>query len=612
MSTNFPGSLDNFTNPTAADNLNTPAVLHSDQHANENDAIEALEAKVGIDGSLVTGSLDYRVGQLEVSGHSPVTLGVANGLSLSGQTLSMGLAGANSTGTLSAQDWNTFNSKQSSLTFPLASSLGGTSISNTGTFTNHSNTTIIGGGTISLGGVALTIPAAGTAALLERENLFTAKQQIIHAFAGTTNGYAAFDSQFYANPSSSTGNAFNNVTIQTFKEGANNLGALTGLQASVYNQGAGDVTLALGFKFIGGVLSTGAIGTLRIVDLQAFGVGAGNITTAIGVNIQDVGLGTAGATANAKAINIEAASGAVTNDRIGLYIGNQSGGAGNYSIYTNSGGVRLGGNVTFAATYIGMENAGSYVGFPAVPGQAYIPWDSNFDSIINSLNRIYINIDSANSGAATAVVIGKARSSTSGGTDLFRFGSDGNVGIYLADSFFGYPGTTAQGFCPYDASFNFIFNSIGNHYFIIDTDNNETTKKFVWGKDATTPAGQTEIMSLTEAGLLTLMDGANIAVNATTGTKIGTATTQKLGFYGATPITQPTEITDELTTITFTAPGTPDYAIQDLIDSSGGAAFGFATKDEGNTVLSVVANLQARVNALETTLVNLGLLADAD
>lgn len=37
---------------------------------------------------------------------------------------------------------------------------------------------------------------------------------------------------------------------------------------------------------------------------------------------------------------------------------------------------------------------------------------------------------------------------------------------------------------------------------------------------------------------LTLADAANLVLNATTGTKIGTATTQKLGFYNATPIVQ--------------------------------------------------------------------------
>lgn len=65
-------------------------------------------------------------------------------------------------------------------------------------------------------------------------------------------------------------------------------------------------------------------------------------------------------------------------------------------------------------------------------------------------------------------------------------------------------------------------------------------------------------------------------------------------------------LTAQLTSITSTAPGTPDYAIQDLVNTS---AFGFVTKDEGNTVLSVIANLQARVAQLESRLQALGLIA---
>jgi hypothetical protein len=100
----------------------------------------------------------------------------------------------------------------------------------------------------------------------------------------------------------------------------------------------------------------------------------------------------------------------------------------------------------------------------------------------------------------------------------------------------------------------------------------------------------------------------DIAVGTTTGTKIGTAATQKLGFFGVTPVVQQTELTDELTTITHTAPGTADFDIQNLSLTG----YGFVTEDEGNTVLSVIANLQARVNELETKLVALGFLADAD
>ena len=65
MSTNFPSSLDNFTNPASTDLMNSVTVPHNEQHANANDAIEALQAKVGINSSAVTSSLDYRVGSLE-------------------------------------------------------------------------------------------------------------------------------------------------------------------------------------------------------------------------------------------------------------------------------------------------------------------------------------------------------------------------------------------------------------------------------------------------------------------------------------------------------------------------------------------------------------------
>lgn len=84
------------------------------------------------------------------------------------------------------------------------------------------------------------------------------------------------------------------------------------------------------------------------------------------------------------------------------------------------------------------------------------------------------------------------------------------------------------------------------------------------------------------------------------------ATGGTAGFFGTTPTTKPAANTTALTAITSTAPGTPDYAIQDLTQTT---PYGFATKDEGNSVLSVVANLQARVAQLETKLQALGLLS---
>lgn len=59
MAISYPTSLDNFTNPTSTDT--TTAVDHAVQHSNINDAVEALEAKVGINSSAVTTTLDYKV-----------------------------------------------------------------------------------------------------------------------------------------------------------------------------------------------------------------------------------------------------------------------------------------------------------------------------------------------------------------------------------------------------------------------------------------------------------------------------------------------------------------------------------------------------------------------
>lgn len=61
MAINYPTSLDTFTNPTATDQVASVTVPHATQHANANDAIEALEAKVGANSSAVTTSHDYKL-----------------------------------------------------------------------------------------------------------------------------------------------------------------------------------------------------------------------------------------------------------------------------------------------------------------------------------------------------------------------------------------------------------------------------------------------------------------------------------------------------------------------------------------------------------------------
>jgi hypothetical protein len=62
MTTAFPTAIDAFTNPNGSDPRTGPD--HAAQHSDKNDAIEALEAKVGVNGSAVATSLDKKVADL--------------------------------------------------------------------------------------------------------------------------------------------------------------------------------------------------------------------------------------------------------------------------------------------------------------------------------------------------------------------------------------------------------------------------------------------------------------------------------------------------------------------------------------------------------------------
>lgn len=48
MATNYPNSLDVLINPTSSDTLNSTTVPHAQQHANLNDAMEAVQTVLGI------------------------------------------------------------------------------------------------------------------------------------------------------------------------------------------------------------------------------------------------------------------------------------------------------------------------------------------------------------------------------------------------------------------------------------------------------------------------------------------------------------------------------------------------------------------------------------
>lgn len=79
----------------------------------------------------------------------------------------------------------------------------------------------------------------------------------------------------------------------------------------------------------------------------------------------------------------------------------------------------------------------------------------------------------------------------------------------------------------------------------------------------------------------------------------------KAGFYGKQPIAKAAALTTALTHITAKLPVSYDYVIADLTQT---IPFGFASANEGQTVLTVIHNLQTRVDQLEARLQAYGLL----
>ena len=94
MASNFPTSLDSFTNPLSGDKLDSPS--HSTQHADANDAIEGLETKIGI-GASPAGSAIAGYAFVHSSGGTTAWSqvgyeGITSGTATSGQVLTAGTA----------------------------------------------------------------------------------------------------------------------------------------------------------------------------------------------------------------------------------------------------------------------------------------------------------------------------------------------------------------------------------------------------------------------------------------------------------------------------------------------------------------------------------------
>ena len=108
MATTYPTALTTYTNPSASDQVGVAVGgrTHSQFHSDNNDDIEALQAKVGIDGSVVTTSHDYKLS--EVTG-TDKAVGKTATQTLTNKTLTSPTIGGTVTDTATTTKTGTFD-----------------------------------------------------------------------------------------------------------------------------------------------------------------------------------------------------------------------------------------------------------------------------------------------------------------------------------------------------------------------------------------------------------------------------------------------------------------------------------------------------------------------
>lgn len=403
--------------------------------------------------------------------HAAVTIGTANGLSLSTQALSLAAASTSTTGALTSTDWNTFNNKQAALNGTGFVKISGTTIS-------YDNSTYLTTSSASatylpLSGGTLTGALSGTSATFS------------DIVTNTTGGYRTLASQGYI-----LRNDANNGNLGGFTRRGYWVGS-SALDTQIFAETGYGIFLNVNGSQAGMVITSGGnvgIGTSSPTGrLMAYGSSAGNVftsvvsnqggSTQVGINFApsmtdsefasnpaqasiyatDSNYGaniifankTTGAVGNSLTERMRITSGGnvgigTTNPLVSLQIGNNTA-----SYYMN-----IAGSVT--STYIGSDANGTYIGNDNANPIRFVPNNTERMRItstgvveLNAADATYISYKYAATvkgligvaGASTDIISGASAGdltiraqqnmlfSSGGDTERMRITSGGRVGI---------------------------------------------------------------------------------------------------------------------------------------------------------------------------------------
>lgn len=581
MSTIFPSALDSLTNPLGSDS--TAVVSHAAQHTNANDAIEAIEATIGTTADPKLARLDGVVGGQTLIGGTAAT----DALTLQGTS-------GDGTATADAVNINVGNSgatrvvrvrndERISVGSAVAPGVGnmlidwetykgfGNEIGQSGWDAN-----IRTGGVRSLSSTekrpavhnAWTLQPTENSALWQISylNELLVPETNTYNFTGL-NSFGTLDLTDVRGSGSL--NLYRNYNSVVMYHSSANTTYIEGVGGQIIHCGSGTLTgtnplFGLSECREAGTI-TSAWGTEGLVKARA-----GTITNATGVGAK-IGSYTGALVTNAYGVNIggpqEAwtGSGAITNC-YALYIGSSTNiGTNKWSIYNQSPAVSY-----FAGSLaLGVTAASAKV------------------HAISTTEQLRTGYDAPNYLSSTTDSTGK--------TTFTAVGTAPNLKWLMSDA------TTNA---IYDLV-TFSKNSSGAGAAGLGVRVNLAAKSSTTAdtRVGAIDAAWVDATHASRKGRLTF-SAYDTAIRE--GIRVeASGTAAMLGFFGVTAVVKPTALTTQLTTLTYTAPTTPDYAIAAVTQTT---PFGFTTADEAHTVLSVIKNLQDRVAQLETKLQSLGLL----
>ena len=591
MSTNFPGALDALTNPLGSDSQ--AVVSHAAQHANANDAIEAIEITIGTDATPKLARL----------------LGVMGGQTLIGGTAAtdvLTLQGTSGDGTATAKAVRVAVGNSGSTEAVTVRNDGNVGVGNmdpSADFTVGANVFRVDGSLLAIGSGAslgsVTIGISASPFIGQVNSKFTITDPTIRQAGATT--ITRFEPT--ASPLTTVGRSHDIVVpaTNTYDLTASNYGEYVNFEVAGSGTAVNSVASYVKGLWKSSALCTffgGSIGVLH--HLSAAAITKANPLNGVLVNGGGGTIGTGWGTEG----NISNQSGTITNAvAVGAGMTN-SAGATITNLYLLSAG---GPAETFT-------NAGTITNCYALYIGSNTNTGTNKWSIYNESPAVSYLAGSL----ALGVTAASAKVHAISTTEQLRRGYDASN--YLSST------TASDG----KTTFTAVGTAPGLKWLMSDATTNAIYDLVTFSKN-TSSAGAAGLgvrvnlaakSSTTGDTLVGAIDAS--WVDATHASRKGrvkisaydtaireciraeaSGTAAMLGFFGVAAVVRPTALTAQLTTLTYTAPGTPDYAIQNLTSTGG---FGFVTADEGNTVLSVIKNLQDRVAQLESKLQSLGLL----